>query len=734
MAMATISAAISAAIAAADKNTATEIPIGAHGDGCARAIDVASPDVEGTQEQIGLTAPAAMSMAEVMAHKGAAATDVDHGGAALSNIVELAAANAEAGVIRQGAIAPSAVELVAVDSTGPERLPDADTVPAANAPKPVARCKRHRLCSRGGSHPGQCKLPPPRGRVATGSRQASTSFQVGAGGVTGVDATMTDQHAVSNSFAIGGVAQWLIDELAAEGPPSDGVSDAMAGTQRAAEERRRIEASTLGLDASQCERHPLCIRGYKHGGRGGHCALPAGISSSSAPNISAKRSRHLRLLEINSGRDAMLPIAPDVAEAAAHQAARERRRASGKRVAFAEALVTYAPTPPPLSPVMSDDEEEGSSGSKKRAEPRRLSDIDASFIIDMPRSGRGAGGTTHRPLRSNMQPIQPPPPHHLPMGTAITRNAPVRPESETLHRRQSGGDSSGSSSDGGGRGGSGRSDRCGAMGSKRGTPQVTGQPCERDPLCVRGFRHCGWGGRCSYRPAFAPSGVTASSTCTVFDSAASAAAIKLRTKDGDRSKGLRLDPAAAEATGRCERNAQCTRGFKHQGWGGHCRLAPSIPPDVSHMESAGRDSGQLATGSEVAVSDRKMDMQADGNEEEEEGVNDDDEDYGDDGMEVATMHALEVDMEEAQTEDEGQESVFLLDEVECYSTGVDFATGDALQRDGVLEDGDEDEMEKDADDTEDGDDRVAIGEEYVDREEQFFHADEEPEETGLCSK
>ena len=25
--------------------------------------------------------------------------------------------------------------------------------------------------------------------------------------------------------------------------------------------------------SQQCERHPLCIRGFRHGGRGGHCSL-----------------------------------------------------------------------------------------------------------------------------------------------------------------------------------------------------------------------------------------------------------------------------------------------------------------------------------------------------------------------------------------------------------------------------------------------------------------------------
>jgi hypothetical protein len=31
--------------------------------------------------------------------------------------------------------------------------------------------------------------------------------------------------------------------------------------------------SAAGFDDSQCERNPLCTRGYKHGGWGGHCCI-----------------------------------------------------------------------------------------------------------------------------------------------------------------------------------------------------------------------------------------------------------------------------------------------------------------------------------------------------------------------------------------------------------------------------------------------------------------------------
>ena len=100
---------------------------------------------------------------------------------------------------------------------------------------------------------------------------------------------------VSDGVVLCGVASWAEDQpmmLPANGNGSedDTVMDAAL--------RRKFEAGAAGLDDSQCERHPLCVRGFKHGGRGGHCALPAGASA--GPSLSAKRARHLRLIELNS--------------------------------------------------------------------------------------------------------------------------------------------------------------------------------------------------------------------------------------------------------------------------------------------------------------------------------------------------------------------------------------------------------------------------------------------------
>lgn len=75
-----------------------------------------------------------------------------------------------------------------------------------------------------------------------------------------------------------------------------------------------------------------------------------------------------------------------------------------------------------------------------------------------------------------------------------------------------------------------------------GTPKPPpGPPCERNPLCSRGFRHRGVGGPCKLpraaRPARAP----------------------------------RAAPSEGSA-GACERHPQCTRGFRHGGAGGPCRI------------------------------------------------------------------------------------------------------------------------------------------------------------------
>ena len=370
--------------------------------------------------------------------------------------------------------------------------------PPESNPRPVppsTRCKRHRLCSRGASHPGSCRLPPTRKEGASGKRKSAAATTLG----------------VSEGLVLCGVALWAakrgkvdatedMDEAAActdaVGYDDGGLAAAMSAVAPDAAQRRRIEASTAGLDYSQCERHPLCVRGYKHGGRGGHCALPAGATG--APHVSSRRARHLRLADLNAGREARLAFSEE--EESLHRAAVERRRASGKRVTFGG--VSYAPD---VAPSWStDDEEDVPAGSSWpiAVPPRPMAlmrrEVDAAAIITTGVAARG-----HRPLRSSMPAartgasVAAAPPRALPTTSSLQSARPpvtlrsknvsvtVAPQSREVGGIVGGARGVGAAVAAGGGGGRGA--------TRRGGPTST-EPCERDPNCVRGFRHCGWGG------------------------------------------------------------------------------------------------------------------------------------------------------------------------------------------------------------------------------------------------
>lgn len=482
----------------------------------------------------------------------------------------------------------------------------------ASAAGSVARCKRHRLCSRGPSHPGSCRLPIPKGkRDGARNKHASPATPV----------------CFSEGVVLCGVARWA----------STGADAAtMLSTSSDADYRRRVEASTAGLDASQCERHPLCVRGFKHRGKGGHCALPAGTGG--APVVSSKRARHLRLLELNSGLEAASkPGTPLSAEdEARHLAACERRRNMGKRV-------TFAPTPPPRSPPStpswSDDEESAIAGldgidGTRRPPPRRFAEIDAAYIISAngPRPLRSTATTTLTPstpaefaaTKMGIPWASSSSNASLHLATekfSGVRSAPVARDAGPQTLRSS------ESTDGSGLAGASidsTGECAGSMGGGRNVvysckrSEISSnaapvakmrngaidrfEPCERDPRCVRGVRHGGWGGRCSYRLDIAASTSTtvADNVIGVAEGAALASiptslAGPASTSSRGRLKRTRetsfgnarkaaADSAIGEAgpspTDQCERNALCTRGYKHRGWGGHCRIvhgATSLP-------------------------------------------------------------------------------------------------------------------------------------------------------------
>ena len=87
--------------------------------------------------------------------------------------------------------------------------------------------------------------------------------------------------------------------------------------------------------------------------------------------------------------------------------------------------------------------------------------------------------------------------------------------------------------------------------------------CERNALCVRGYRHMGKGGRCRLGPTAPPP-----------QSPAAAAAAE--------EAGM---PAPVDAERCCQLKSFCVRGHKHGGQGGPCKVRPptlhSQPPPLA---------------------------------------------------------------------------------------------------------------------------------------------------------
>ena len=111
--------------------------------------------------------------------------------------------------------------------------------------------------------------------------------------------------------------------------------------------------------------------------------------------------------------------------------------------------------------------------------------------------------------------------------------------------------------------------------------------CERDPRCVRGWKHRGLGGRCSYNAVSRnglSNGAPVAAISRLVPAAAAAETPPLQNKSrgaGARSGAAQRLEAEALAAGcspdQCERNPLCMRGYKHRGWGGHCKLRPAPP-------------------------------------------------------------------------------------------------------------------------------------------------------------
>ena len=117
--------------------------------------------------------------------------------------------------------------------------------------------------------------------------------------------------------------------------------------------------------------------------------------------------------------------------------------------------------------------------------------------------------------------------------------------------------------------------------------------CERNPLCSRGFKHRGHGGHCCIGKLSKPH----KGDSTV-----------------EMAKQVRETAAAKPRADQCERNPNCTRGFKHGGKGGHCSFVQAATASSLRQSSGsgkGGSSISISTiGSATASSSRRTARQA----------------------------------------------------------------------------------------------------------------------------
>jgi len=106
--------------------------------------------------------------------------------------------------------------------------------------------------------------------------------------------------------------------------------------------------------------------------------------------------------------------------------------------------------------------------------------------------------------------------------------------------------------------------------------------CERHPLCVRGFKHLGKGGKCRIVPL--EDRVEGSEQPEPRPVATSGPHYTCRNC-GQPKKAAASICRSPYCTNTCEKDPRCTRGYKHGGLGGLCRI-PKPEDDAVDVETA----------------------------------------------------------------------------------------------------------------------------------------------------
>ena len=184
-------------------------------------------------------------------------------------------------------------------ATKQEPHPSFKAAPPAPEAAPQ-RCQKSIRCSRPNRHPGLCNMNASVDAKASQAqapavpdRSRSQASAAASTGVLGGDGTQCERHPLcTRGFKHGGrgghcsLRKEPAKATAAAKQPKtaplhqrqqSSAPMPVVDNKPSPGEQPRLShkkgAASPGGDGTQCERHPLCTRGFKHGGRGGHCSL-----------------------------------------------------------------------------------------------------------------------------------------------------------------------------------------------------------------------------------------------------------------------------------------------------------------------------------------------------------------------------------------------------------------------------------------------------------------------------
>ena len=132
-------------------------------------------------------------------------------------------------------------------------------------------------------------------------------------------------------------------------------------------------------EPTQCERHPLCVRGFRHLGRGGHCSIPGGGPNKKVKGLTPEQEAFEAMLAARAAQSAKLMA--DRLEA-------KRQEVEVKRQVAAPAGASVCAKPGKL----------GAKHEEPTVRPGDAGFVWKGQVVDVPGTefGESVGGTSYR--------------------------------------------------------------------------------------------------------------------------------------------------------------------------------------------------------------------------------------------------------------------------------------------------------------------------------------------------